>query len=202
MHPFTPPSQRGNSFPPDRERRSEHGATNPATPLIIVILVVGLVGVPGFLVCLYLRDKRTVAYVRVIRTPPGEAPEEIRRAWIGVELPLRRYETNPQCHVTEGVLSGQSPGMPPEFVDDPGYAVSGKAAVKALAAHCPEAAEWWFKNAPRVVASGYQLWFPAGVCEKLGGPAAGPENKDDAWIGLGSDDQGGVWKRDVPPWER
>jgi hypothetical protein len=67
--------------------------------------VAGAGAIIGLIVFLVVRSNRTVAYVRIVRTPPGEAPEEIRRAWVGVELPLRRHETNPQCHPTEGVLS-------------------------------------------------------------------------------------------------
>jgi hypothetical protein len=48
-----------------------------------------------------------------------------------------------------------------------GYAVNGRAAVKALASHSPEAAAWWRTNAPHVLASGYRLWFPSDVCEPV-----------------------------------
>jgi hypothetical protein len=104
---------------------------------------------------------RTVAQLRVVRTPPGEAPEEVRRAWVGVQLPLRSGETKPGLHLTEGVLSQQTRGM------TTGYAVNGRAAVKALASHSPEAAAWWRKKAPHVVERGYRLWFPSEVCERV-----------------------------------
>jgi hypothetical protein len=91
--------------------------------------------------------------------------------------------------------------MPAVFAVGPGYAISGRAAVKALAAHSPEAADWWRKNAAHVVAPQYRLWFPVAVCERLGGLATGDEKKADDWVGLGSDGKGGVWKRDVPPWQ-
>jgi hypothetical protein len=35
-------------------------------------------------------------FVRVIAAPPGEAPEAVRRAWVGLELPLAAGETGPR----------------------------------------------------------------------------------------------------------
>ncbi|HEY7315037.1 MAG TPA: hypothetical protein VH643_37170 [Gemmataceae bacterium] len=48
-------------------------------------------------------------FVRIIATPPGEAPEEIRQAWLGLELPLAAGETGPHNVPTGGVLSGPAP---------------------------------------------------------------------------------------------
>jgi hypothetical protein len=104
---------------------------------------------------------RTVAHLRIVRTPPGEAPEAIRQAWIGVELPLRSGETQPQNHPMVGVLSLRSSGCATAY----GYSVDGHSALEALAHHSPTAAQWWRKNAPQVLDRGYQLWFPPDVCE-------------------------------------
>src|SRR5258708_2466637 len=41
------------------------------------------------------RRKEVVVFVRIIATPTGEPPEEVRRAWIGLELPLAAGETGP-----------------------------------------------------------------------------------------------------------
>jgi len=62
------------------------------------------------------------------------------------------------------VLSQQAPEM------TTGYAVDGRAAVRALASHSPEAAAWWREHAPHVVARGGRLWFPCEVCEVLESP--------------------------------
>jgi hypothetical protein len=59
-----------------------------------------------------------------------------------------------------GVLSGV--GTEPTT----GYLVEGSKAVACLAAHSPRAAAWWRANAPHVLSSGYQLFFPTEVCEK------------------------------------
>jgi hypothetical protein len=107
----------------------------------------------------YVWRNRTVAHLRIVRLPPGEAPEEIRRAWIGTELPLKRRQLKPQVVRTVGVQTN-SAGQP-----EAGYAVDGKLAVAALASHSPAAADWWREHAPHVVMRGYQLEFPEGVCE-------------------------------------
>jgi hypothetical protein len=97
--------------------------------------------------------------IRITATPSGDAPEEIRRAWVGLELPLGR--TGLQRLEAEGVTSGRGAGV----VE--GYVVCGKVAVELLAAHAPEAAEWWRRNAPQVLAAGYELLFPRAACQPL-----------------------------------
>ena len=79
--------------------------------------------------------KRTVAYVRITQTPPGEAPEEIRRAWVGIDLPLRRGASWPRPQQSLGVLTGRAP----EVVT--GFLVDGNQAIAALASHAPDAAD-------------------------------------------------------------
>jgi hypothetical protein len=178
--------------------------------LIGVAVFFGGVGaVVGLAIGWSVWRNRTVDHLRIIRTPPGEAPEEIRRAWVGVELPLRRWETEPDRHLTVGALSQKAPEMAA------GYAVDGRAAVKALASHSPEAAAWWRENAPQVLARGYRLWFPSDVCERVRGRCGTTQAKpresvaatDTAqWLtsdlGLGADGREGVWRRQVPPWEK
>jgi hypothetical protein len=47
-----------------------------------------------------------VIFIRIIATPSGEASEEVRRAWIGLELPLAAGETGPRTVSIGGVLTG------------------------------------------------------------------------------------------------
>ena len=108
------------------------------------------------------RWNRAVAYIRVTHTPPGEAPADIRRAWVGLELPLRRREGEPRPQVALGVLSGQDPQLAT------GYVVDARKAVQCLASHSPEAAAWWRQNAPHVLSLGSRLFFPFEVCERVG----------------------------------
>src|SRR5207302_7652125 len=100
--------------------------------------------------------------VRIVTIPPGEAPEEVRRAWVGLELPLAAGEKDARGLDIAGVLSGRTVGV------TQGFAVDGKRAIKLLAGHDTSAAEWWRHNAPHAARSGYQLIFPVNVCEKVG----------------------------------
>jgi hypothetical protein len=99
--------------------------------------------------------------VRIVALPPGEAPEEVRRAWIGLELPVTSVPGGSRQGVV-GVLSHRPAG----HCD--GYAVEGADAVRILAGKAPEAAAWWCRHAHHVLTGGYQLVFPAEVCEPIG----------------------------------
>jgi hypothetical protein len=94
----------------------------------------------AWLACRVIRSswKRPIrqAIIRIIATPPGEAPEFVRRAWVGLELPVVRGQTLPEMLTAQGVLSSQKQNP------QPGYAVNGRAAIKILESACPEAAEW------------------------------------------------------------
>jgi hypothetical protein len=142
---------------------SRGGSDSTVDPVVIIGGVVVVVGsVVGLVFGVRAWRNRTVAHLLILRTPPGEAPEEIRRAWVGIELPLRRGETEPRDFQSVGVLSQQGAAMAT------GYAVLGRAAVDALASQSPEAAAWWREKAPHVIARGYRLWFPSDVCGRVG----------------------------------
>ena len=131
-------------------------------PWVAVACIVGALAVIGGSVfAVRAWATRTVGHVRITKTPPGEAPEEVRRAWVGVELPLRRGETEPRPVRNVGVLSGQGEAVMSGFV------VDGRKAVQCLDSLAPDAAAWWRTNAPYVLASGYRLLFPAEVCERV-----------------------------------
>jgi hypothetical protein len=141
---------------------SQSGSGTGGAALAVILVLAGLVGV--CLVAVFAGvawRNRTVAGLLIKRTPPGEAPEHIRRAWVGLTLPLARAEIKPGALTTVGVLSNQDPEM------TMGYAVDGRKAVRYLASHEPEAAAWWRNNAPHVLAQGYRLFFPREVCVVL-----------------------------------
>jgi len=160
-HPFVPhpvPVHPGASH-----SGGQGGSDSTVDPGVVIGVVVAVVGaIAGLVFGVRAWRNQTVAHLRILRTPPGEAPEEIRRAWVGIELPLRRGETEPTYHQSVGVLSQQGPEV------TSGYAVDGRAAVAALASQSSVAAAWWRENAPHVVASGYRLFFPSEVCERVG----------------------------------
>jgi hypothetical protein len=141
---------------------SRGGSDSTVDPVAVIGGVVAVLGAGvGLVFGVRAWRNRTIAHLLIVRTPPGEAPEEIRRAWVGIELPLRRGETEPSAFQTVGVVSHQGAEM------STGYAVRGRAAVDALASLSPEAAAWWRENAPHVVARGYRLWFPSDVCQRV-----------------------------------
>lgn len=76
--------------------------------------------------------------VRIVSTPPGDAPEEVRRAWIGVVLEGEAFRSKPGWHVG-GVLTGQ------EVENPSGFIVPVRDAIAALGILHSGAAAWWTK---------------------------------------------------------
>jgi hypothetical protein len=103
-------------------------------------------------------------HLRIKGTLPGEAPEEICRAWVGLVLPLTSGNLSPRLFSQKGVLTQSS--------EEPvnGYAVEGRVAIEILAKTNPVAADWWRTNAPHTLSAGYHFVFPAAYCtvEPLG----------------------------------
>jgi hypothetical protein len=149
----------GPSVAPER-----HVAVPPAPATAWVGWVIAaVVGFGLLVVAIVAASRGAMAWrprVCIIDVPPGEAPEQIRRAWVGLELPLAPGQTGPVPLATKGVVSGQQDGGMVAYV------ILGSEAVKLLAAHDPEAALWWRTHAPHVLAHGYQLAFPTEVCER------------------------------------
>jgi hypothetical protein len=78
-------------------------------------------------------------YIRIVKTPAGEAPLEIRKAWVGLVLPCDPFFGYPDSADPErGVVSGKA-----ELRNRPGFSVEQDAAIAILERHAPEAAEWW-----------------------------------------------------------
>jgi hypothetical protein len=98
----------------------------------------------------------------ITNVPPGEAPEEIRRAWVGLELPLTRGEAEARMVGAAGALSN-SPTAEPVT----GYVFDGKIVVELLEEFEPAAAAWWRENAPEVMSPGYEFLFPEWVCARV-----------------------------------
>lgn len=115
-----------------------------------------------------------VKCIEIIATPPGEAPEEIRKRWIGVVIPLPANAQTEQEQTGYGVLTGPRswflallPFLHKTKVTWKGYGVSGLNAVEALAKKDESAAEWWRKNTPHLMRRHWQLFFPADVCRTV-----------------------------------
>ena len=110
--------------------------------------------------------------IRIVRRPEGEAPDWVRDAWIGVEIPL--LVPDPVSTFGFGVLSG-----PKNIVLDwvlgligrarpiAGYVVSAETAVACLMERAPAAADWWRTNAPYLVRTGARFLFDPPACERI-----------------------------------
>ena len=75
--------------------------------------------------------------IRIIDTPPGQAPEWVRNEWVDLELPVA--EDSPEEAIQLGVRLGK-----PENLD--GYPVRTLDALNILNRKSPPAANWWRGN--------------------------------------------------------
>ncbi|HMJ44521.1 MAG TPA: hypothetical protein VK522_19835 [Pseudolabrys sp.] len=97
--------------------------------------------------------------IRIVSTPPGEAPQWVREQWVGCELPLA-HGPAAETFLTVGVLKGHSRWRHlwevfrgrAEKVD--GYFVNVATAVSLLEAKSPEAAAWWMARTPSLLKNG------------------------------------------------
>jgi hypothetical protein len=114
--------------------------------------------------------------VRIVAVPPGEAPESVRKAWVGLELPIISGGTSgPREVKAHGVLSG--PKNVAETVaralngevshTERGFVVDAATAVDILAQKSPDAARWWEENVPHSLQRGRKFVFAAHVCKEV-----------------------------------
>ncbi|MGE0653791.1 MAG: hypothetical protein AB7P12_18900 [Alphaproteobacteria bacterium] len=107
--------------------------------------------------------------IRIVSTPPGDAPQWVREEWVGLELPIvgtrsRRslsFSVNVKprlLHVVWAALSGKAEIMT-------GYQVEARRAVDILAAKSSEAADWWRQNTPELLRPGCPFGFHAEACQ-------------------------------------
>ncbi len=93
--------------------------------------------------------------IKIIATPPGQAPEWVREEWIGVEIPIPKQ---PSRGIQMGVRGGKAENAG-------GHQVDTREAMEALRKKSPEAADWWEQNVP--LASIPSLVFSKDVCEVI-----------------------------------
>jgi hypothetical protein len=101
----------------------------------------------------------TQRFIRIVRIPPGEAPEWVRKAWIGLILPLKTGIFGPVRTEGIGVVTGKSVGEKDVFP------VSAILAIDILARDHEEAAYWWQSRGMYVPWFDFQ--FDASACELL-----------------------------------
>jgi len=78
-----------------------------------------------------------MAKIRIVSTPPGAAPEWVRREWVGLEIPLAKDVSSDLSLLTSNKPNGIKC-----------YEVNAKEAVEILRGKSPEAAAWWDENRP------------------------------------------------------
>jgi hypothetical protein len=114
--------------------------------------------------------------IEVIGVPGGDAPRWVRKAWIGITLPVargetgaRRYMSGPLLTDARGWLGALRRLMFGPFIV--GYPVEASVALERLANWSPRAYEWWRVNAPHVLDPERYLVFHAYACRpRLEGP--------------------------------
>lgn len=79
-----------------------------------------------------------MAKVEITSTPPGQAPDWVRNAWIGLVLPI---DEDPQVGFQMGVNGG-------EAQNKGGYRVQTEEALEILSSANQDAAQWWYENLP------------------------------------------------------
>jgi hypothetical protein len=97
-----------------------------------------------------------LGFVRIVKTPAGEAPEEVREQWVGLILPCPEGE-EPTHSIGHGVMSGA-------VSERLGYTVPAVIAIDILAMKDPRAANWWVSCTPYYTATA-EFTFRAEECE-------------------------------------
>lgn len=112
--------------------------------------------------------------IRIVATPPGEAPLEVREKWVGLTLPVVAGHAQARSFVTSGVLTG-----PTSFFSvlrdlvlgrlqkSEGYVVEAATAIELLAKQHPSAAEWWKQKTPHLLQRGRRFVFQSQICEPV-----------------------------------
>jgi|GEM_PF-2409638 hypothetical protein len=78
-------------------------------------------------------------WIKIIKIPEGEAPFEVRQAWVGLTLPCEPVFGYPKLESPErGVVTGQ-PNQSRRSV----FLVPVVSALEILEQSDPEAAQWW-----------------------------------------------------------
>lgn len=75
-------------------------------------------------------------YIKIISIPSGEAPEEIRKEWVGLTL---RVDYRSESHLAD-VLTGR------KVIRCGGWAVKWEDAILVLVRKSAKAAKWWIEN--------------------------------------------------------
>ncbi|EJM98886.1 hypothetical protein [Phyllobacterium sp. YR531] len=113
----------------------------------------------------------------ITSVPQGDAPLEIRKAWVGLTLPLHEFSRHgPVSMPAISVLAASEDiwlkvkrkfGWTYKAENWWGYVVPSDQAIHILEASSPIAAQWWRKNTPGLLLAGDTLMFDANCCKPL-----------------------------------
>ena len=95
--------------------------------------------------------------IRIISVPPGQAPEWVRRCWVGLEM--ETLGQVPRDAALCGAVDGSSVSANAE-----GFRVKADTAFRALVAVAPDAARWWQSRSILRYGSKAELVFKSKVC--------------------------------------
>lgn len=101
-----------------------------------------------------------MAQVKIINVPSGQAPEWVRKEWVGLILPVLKNASKVERVI--GVLGGKVKDAE-KYID--GYSVETVAAIDILYEKNFEAALWWLQNVP--IHSIPRLIFKKEDCELI-----------------------------------
>src|SRR5262249_39552999 len=98
------------ALPPSGQPRQATTSAEDSTAWVLALVIFGgVLGTVGWVVYAMRKGTASGVRIRIIATPPGEAPEEVRRAWVGVELPLARGAAEPRHWNVVGAVSNRAP---------------------------------------------------------------------------------------------
>jgi hypothetical protein len=132
-----------------------------------------------------LQDDRypDAVWIEIVSLPKGDAPADLRRAWIGLRL-YAPFGLQQQIAVA-GVLRHSLIRRIWSHITGryglwDGYLVNAEEAIRRLASRDPDAAAWWRSNTPHLLQEGQGLIFEADCGADLGPPIPNtpPANSD------------------------
>lgn len=110
--------------------------------------------------------------IEVIHTPPGDSPEWIRKAWVGMQLPC--VHDGPVSMPTVNASAGPRTFlqqilhlMMGRTTQQLGYVVNAKDAVGLLSLYNEEAARWWITSAPHALKPEQMIMFAKQCCREI-----------------------------------
>lgn len=86
-----------------------------------------------------MNEERIVEKIRIVKTPEGPAPENVRISWLGIELLAVR---------TPSEVEERDFTTFQEIGNRGGYMVEVKSAIRKLREKSAQAAEWFEQNVP------------------------------------------------------